>query len=159
MNRAITAGFTGHREISEAATSVDARITDVIGALIGQGYQFFCAGGARGFDMLAAQSVLRQRETYPHVRLILILPFPNQYRRESGWTEEDIAEYQLLKVAADQVIYLQESHTRGCYHKRNRRLVDTSSVCVAYQRSQKGGTAYTVKYAAKEGLKIIHCAG
>lgn len=42
--------------------------------------------------------------------------------------------------------------------KRNRHLVDNSSVCVAYLTANSGGTAYTVNYAESKGLKIINLA-
>ena len=41
-------------------------------------------------------------------------------------------------------------------HKRNRHLVDNSSVCVCYLNKENGGTAYTVDYAGKKGLEIIN---
>lgn len=43
--------------------------------------------------------------------------------------------------------------------KRNRHLVDCSSVCVCYLTKPSGGTAYTVKYAASGGLTIVNIAG
>ena len=43
-------------------------------------------------------------------------------------------------------------------HKRNRHLVDNSSVCVCYLNKENGGTAYTVRYAGKKGLEIINLA-
>lgn len=92
------------------------------------------------------------------MRLVLVLPFWNQYQHERGWTEEDIAEYHHLKAAASEVIHLQQNYSRGCYYKRNRYLVNASSVCVSYQRSSSGGTAYTVRYASEKGLQIINCA-
>lgn len=42
--------------------------------------------------------------------------------------------------------------------KRNRHLVDNSSVCICYQTKETGGTAYTVEYARKHGLRIINLA-
>ena len=42
--------------------------------------------------------------------------------------------------------------------QKNRHLVDNSSVCVAYLTQSGGGTAYTVEYANKHGLKIINIA-
>jgi len=41
-------------------------------------------------------------------------------------------------------------------HKRNRHLVDNSSVCVCYLNKENGGTAYTVDYAGKKGLELIN---
>lgn len=156
--RSQTVCFTGHRQIGEATAAVEARVTEVAEALIQQGYLCFCAGGARGFDALASRVILRLQEKYPLVRLVLVLPFWNQYQHETGWTEEDIAEYHHLKAAASEVIHLQQNYSRGCYYKRNRYLVNASSVCVSYQRSSSGGTAYTVRYASEKGLQIINCA-
>jgi len=152
MDKKSTVCFTGHREIGGNTVAIEAKVIEVAEELILQGYQCFCAGGARGFDALASRVILRLKEKYPFVRLMLVLPFLNQYEHETGWTDEDIAEYYHLKAAAHEVIHLQQSYSRGCYHKRNRYLVDTSSVCVAYQRSSHGGTAYTVRYAAEKGL-------
>jgi len=158
MDKQLTVCFTGHRQIAEDTTAVEARVTEIAESLIQQGYLCFCAGGARGFDALASRVILRLQVKYPLVRLVLVLPFCNQYQHETGWTAEDIAEYQYLKTAATELIHLQKNYSRGCYYKRNRCLVDASSVCVAYQRSSIGGTAYTVRYAAEQGLQIINCA-
>ena len=43
-------------------------------------------------------------------------------------------------------------------HKRNRHLVDNSSVCVCYLAKDSGGTDYTVGYARLKGLKVINLA-
>ena len=92
MDKQLTVCFTGHRQIGEATAAVEARVTEIAEALIQQGYLCFCAGGARGFDALASRVILRLQEKYPLVRLVLVLPFWNQYQHETGWTEEDIAE-------------------------------------------------------------------
>ena len=133
-----TVCFTGHRQIGEATAAVEARVTELAEELIQQGYLCFYAGGARGFDALASRVILRLQEKYPLVRLVLVLPFWNQYQHETGWTAEDIAEYQHLKAVASEVIHLQQDYSRGCYYKRNRYLVNASSVCVGYQRSSRG---------------------
>ena len=122
---------------------------------IEQGYRYFGCGGALGFDTLAAQTVLRLRETYPEIRLILVLPCRNQ---TWGWKQEDIAEYDRIMKAADKVTYTSEQYYSGCMHKRNRHLVDYSSLCICYLTEQSGGTAYTVNYARSQGLKIINVA-
>ena len=44
----------------------------------------------------------------------------------------------------------------GCYHARNRYLVDhADSVLALYNGSPTGGTAYTVKYACQRNKEII----
>lgn len=102
---------------------------------------------------LAAQTVLRLRERYPDIKLILALPCLNQTKR---WCESDIAVYETIKAQADEVVFTSQDYSRGCMHKRNRYMVDNSSVCVCYCTGDKGGTAYTVHYAKKRGLKLIN---
>ena len=70
-----TACFTGHRELpADDLPEISKRLEDTLVKLIEQGYRYFGAGGALGFDTLAAQVVLRLRERYPQIRLILVLP-------------------------------------------------------------------------------------
>lgn len=152
-----TACFTGHRELpTENLPEISKRLEDTLLALIEQGYCYFGAGGALGFDTLAAQTVLRLRERYPQIRLILVLPCLNQTR---GWQQADVDIYEELKRRADKVTYTSESYFRGCMQKRNRHLVDNSSGCICYLTKPTGGTAYTVDYARRRGLRIINIAG
>ena len=95
------------------------------------------------------------KKDYKHIRLILVLPCENQTR---GWKEKDIETYDEIKQQADKVVYTSKEYTRGCMHKRNRHLVDNSSACIAYLTESKGGTAYTVDYAAKHGLTVFNIA-
>ena len=147
--------FTGHRELKESPEFLFHKVLEKTEQLIRQGYVYFAAGGARGFDAIAAQAVLKLEEKYPHIRLILVLPFPRPYVREGGWTQEDIRRHEEQKKRASQVIYTRKAYGVGCYYQRNRYLVDFSSVCLCYQYKNTGGTAYTVSYAKEKGRKII----
>ena len=152
-----TACFTGHRTLpDENLPEIAERLENALIALIEQGYRYFGAGGALGFDTLAAQAVLRLRERHPQIRLILVLPCLNQTR---GWLQENIDTYEEIKRCADKVTYTSEHYFRGCMQKRNRHLVDNSSVCICYLTKPTGGTAYTVDYARRRGLRIINIAG
>ena len=146
--------FTGHREIRHA--DLEERLEAQIQKLILNGYERFLAGGARGFDMMAAAAVLKLKKKYPHIKLVLYLPFFNQYTAESGWIKEEKDDYHVQKLLADEVTHIARGYERGIYYKRNRMLVDNADVCVAYQYKDTGGTAYTVDYATKRGTKIIH---
>ena len=132
-----------------------AKLEDTIIGLIDRGIRFYGAGGARGWDTLAAQIVLRLKGRYPHIKLILVLPCLTQTR---GWRLEDVAEYERIKAQADKIVYTSQQYTPGCMHKRNRHLVDHSSVCVCYLNRESGGTAYTVDYAEKQKLEVINLA-
>ncbi len=155
--RTHTACFTGHRELREPDYALEHRLLEFLPPLIEYGYTNFCAGGARGFDTVAARTVLKLKQTHPHIRLILIFPFQNQYLQEGDWTEEEIREFHFLRQHADEVICLQDRWTAGCYYRRNRELVDRSSLCISYQSKPTGGTAYTVNYAEKQGLPVTNC--
>ena len=137
--------FTGHRTISEGHDSL---LSDLLRRTVRElylhdGIKTYYSGGAKGFDTLAAMAVLDVRETFPDIRLVIVLPYANQVDR---W------------AAADEVVCLAERYYHGCMFIRNRYLVDHSSVCISYQTKQTGGTAYTVKYASKKGIKVINLA-
>ena len=148
--------FTGHRALpAEELPEISRHLEDTLIALIEQGHCYFGAGGALGFDTLAAQMVLRLRERYPQIRLILVLPCRVF---DCGWPQDSIDIYEDIKRHADKVIYSAENYFRGCMQKRNRHLVDSSSVCICYLTTPTGGTAYTVNYARRMGLQVINIA-
>ena len=151
-----TCCFTGHRDIpSGEYQKIFAKTEETIESLIKKGYLYFGAGGALGFDTIAAFAVLKLKEHYPDIRLILVLPCLSQTR---GWSQEDIEIYEDIKQKADKVVYTSQDYTRGCMHKRNRHLVDNSSMCISYLTDDKGGTFYTVNYARSKGLTVINIA-
>ena len=145
--------FTGHREVSHP--DIGARLDVLVTQLINKGYRYFKAGGALGFDTEAAQSVLRLQKKYPHIKLILVLPYQSQ---SAKWTDEEKEVYENIKSRAEKVVYSSKGYKRGCFHIRNRMLVDESDVCVAYLVKCEGGAAYTVDYSHKKGLEVINIA-
>ena len=151
-----TCCFTGHRKIdTEKYPLVKQRLTETLEQLIKQGYRYFGAGGALGFDTLAAQTVLSMKAKYPHIKLILVLPCLSQAK---NWPDADQTVYEDIKSKADKVVYTSQEYTKGCMFKRNRHLVDCSSVCISYLTKDTGGTAYTVKYATQNKVHVINIA-
>lgn len=151
-----TVCFTGHRAFRANDVLVaEAQLDLVLRDLISKGYTDFAAGGAMGFDMLAEWTVLKLKKEYPHIKLHLILPCRDQ---TNGWNWMNLRAYEDILNRADDYIYTSEMYVRGCMHKRNRYLVDMSSVCVCYLKKKEGGTAYTVDYALKNGLEVINLA-
>ena len=150
----ITVCFTGHRDIpADKRTEILRALSRTVGELYLQGYRTFCAGGALGFDTLAAAVVLVLKKKKDDVRLHLILPCPDQAK---GWRQADIDMYEAIKAEADDIVYVAPRYERGCMHARNRQLVEQSGVCVAYMSRETGGTAYTVSYAKQHNLRIIN---
>lgn len=153
-----TACFTGHRQMDEPIAVIERRLTGTVENLIRRGYLYFGAGGARGFDALASEVVLKLRAAYPQIHLILVLPFDEQYRQEKNWTRVEIEQYRRLKERASKVVVLAAEYSSGVYYRRNRHLVDNSSVCLAYMNRANSGTSYTVNYAKSKGLEVVNTA-
>ena len=146
--------FTGHRTINaKHMNTLAQRIDDLLEELIAQGYTEFRAGGAVGFDTIAALKVIEKKRKYGFVRLHLFLPCHDQ---ERGWRENLKRAYYYVKDNADTVRYCSEVYSKGCMHKRNRDMVDGSELCVAYCGKRSGGSAYTVGYAEEKQVKIIN---
>ena len=153
MNRLHACCFTGHRDIpSEILPALAAKVETVVLVLIADGIRYFYAGGALGFDTLAAETVLRLSDQFPQIKLILALPCREQTR---GWPAVSVSRYEHILRRTNEVIYTSEHYTRGCMQRRNRFMVDHSAVCVAYCTRATGGSAYTLPYARKAGLRIL----
>ena len=140
-----TCCFTGHRQISaEYLPAISEKLRDTLIFFIEQ-----------GFDTLAAQTVLTLKQRYPCIKLILVLPCKDQAAK---WRASDVKEYERIKSHADKIVYTADRYYNGCMQKRNRHLVDGSSLCVCYLAKQEGGTAYTVQYAREKGLQVVNIA-
>ncbi len=150
MNKHYTCSFTGHRKLDFTTfTDLDNQLATTIRRLVQQGYTCFCSGGALGFDLLAAEAVIRLKEEFPAIQLCMILPCRNQDR---FWNDTQKAEYYAVLNNADEIIYTSDVYHQGCMFKRNRTLVDSSSHLLAYLDDENGGTKYTIDYAAQTGI-------
>ena len=151
-----TCCFSGHRIISN--NDYDKVYNDTkkaVISLIEKGVIYYGAGGALGFDTLAAQVVLDLKKEYPQIKLILVLPCANQTMR---WNQRDIEVYDDIKSKADKVVTLSECYYEGCMQARNRYLVQGSNYCVCYLKNVSSGTGYTVRYAEQQGLTVLNVA-
>lgn len=156
-----TVAFTGHRpeklpwgtdEMCTEALMYKFRLREALEYLIGRGYVNFLSGAARGFDTIAAEIVLSLREIYPWVRLVVVLPCADQATR---WNDSDRARWEHIVQNSDHVETMAPAFDRGCMFRRNRYLVDNADmVLAAYDGRSGGGTAMTVEYARKRGVKV-----
>ena len=147
--------FTGNREIHAAKPSElyqKLRVT-LIDLIENKGFTDFRAGGARGFDTLAALCVLELKTVYPHIKLHLLLPCENQERYYNSIERKF---YYATLDKADSLRYIQTNYSNGAMFARNRALVDGSDVCVAFSSKSNGGTQYTVNYAKQKNVPVIH---
>ena len=161
--REIGCCFTGHRpehlpwgedESESACEDFRRRLTAAVEAAMETGFRRFYCGMARGVDMMAARIVLRLRDSkdFQGIRLIAVCPFMNQ---QKAWRGDSRERYGELLAMADEVVYISEGYSPYCFHERNRYMVNHSARLIAgYDGTRKGGTAYTLNYARKQGLQL-----
>ena len=89
------------------------------------------------------------------IRVILAYPFDGY---TAPWSEGQKATYARLLPLYDERICVAAAASRGAYLQRDRYMVDASSMCIAYCTRQTGGTAYTIRYAAKTGVPVCNIA-
>lgn len=154
VDRSKVACFSGHRKLPQDCTELQASLEKAIISLIEQGVVFFGCGAALGFDQLAAETVLKLKEDYPHIRLIMVLPCPSE-EQSLKWSKEQRDHYNELLRQADKVRVLSPRYTNSCMLDRNRHLVDNSAYLICFLREKHGGTFYTVGYAELQDLKIL----
>jgi uncharacterized phage-like protein YoqJ len=147
--------LTGHREIRKANSlklieSLESTLTTLIE---NEDVTDFRAGGAKGFDTIAAVTVLKFKQKYPHIKLHLILPYKNQ---SAGYTEHEKQLYDFVLKSADSVHYTAQNYYDGVLLARDRELVNGADFCVAYLEVLSGGTYYTVNYARKNKVKVFN---
>ena len=148
--------FTGHRDIPAGKyVKTMQLLRQHILRLYTEGYTVFNAGGALGFDTMAAQAVLKLKETFPQVQLHLYLPYPRQSEK---WSKADKAVYEHILQHCDKVTYAAPEYTPGCMNNRNRALVDNADLCIAYCTETTGGTVYTMNYALDNGVDVVNIA-
>lgn len=151
--------FTGHRNLSGIEQKLIAiRLSNLLTVLARDyGLRDCYAGGAIGFDTLAALTVISVKKRIPELKLHLILPCVNQ---EVSWNDEQKTAYYLVKEQADSVRVLAPFFYNGCMQIRNRELLESADLCIAYLRSgtSTGGSLNTVLQATKLGIPVINLA-
>lgn len=152
-----TCCFSGHRDLpADELKDVQTRLYGEIRKLVKKGVTRFIAGGAVGFDMMAAVCVLNLKsQEFPQLHLTLALPCPRHF---SKWPEADKQLLVPILERSDEVIFVSNEYLPGCMQKRNRFMVDRSGYLLCYHTKPSGGTAYTVNYAKKCGLSVTNVA-
>ncbi len=94
------------------------------------------------------------RHTDPvNINLVAVVPFEKQ---TSKWKARDREKYFNILSKCDEVIILSTHYQSGCYHKRNRYMVDNSSKLICCYNGSSGGTRYTIEYAESKSIPIIN---
>ncbi len=151
INKNRACAVTGHRVMQKDFNEQDLKSSFI--GLIEQGYDTFLIGMALGFDTACFKVLKRLKENYSQLKLVACVPCKNQSLKYNKYQKR---EYDEMIDFADGVFVLGEEYTEGCMQKRNKFMVDNSSVLIAYLRRDFGGTFNTVKYAEEKEIKIIY---
>ena len=165
INRDNTCSFSGYRpeklpwgtsEDDPRCTALKARLKAIAERVVLSGIRHFICGMARGSDTYFCEAMLFLREEkYPQVSVEAAIPYEEQASR---WFEEERSRYSLLLKQCDFVTCISREYTRNCMFRRNRYLVDSSSILLAVYDGKPGGTKYTLEYAMRRGIEIIEIA-
>ena len=138
--------FCGHAQVAQIEV-VKAWLCAVTQRLIERGATTFYLGGYGAFDSLAAAVLREQKKRYPQIELVLVLAYLDARKSISAY---------------DNTVYppLESVPRRFAISHRNRWMVDTSDVVVAYVLHDWGGAATTLRYAKRKKKQIIsYCKG
>lgn len=153
-----TCFFTGHRFLSEEQKrQLYPALSRCILQMAEDGIRYFCDGGAIGFDLFCAQTVVLLQRHHKELQLIMALPCRNQTDKWMNHASgaENIRLYHAMKSCAAAVVYLRDFYDPSCMRERNQFMVDHSCRCITYWNgSTQGGTAQTVRMAKRAGLPI-----
>lgn len=141
--------LTGHRRLKKEFKKQV--LFHKLEILIQEGCTIFFCGMAMGFDMVACECLLELKKNYIF-KIIACVPAPEQADK---YPEKEKEKYFCFLKQCDETIIISESLTSGSYFQRNRYMVDHADFVFAYLYEQRGGTAYTVKYAKQQGKEII----
>jgi len=162
FNPAKTVCFAGHRpdrlpQDAERLLLMRERLAVVIEDAVRRGNVNFVSGAMSGFDVEAAEQVIRLKDKYPQIQCIMIAPFSVRFFNAQNWTPAWIARLRAVIRQTDFALSLSEHSYKGVYFDRDRMIVDMSSEVIAYYDGGPGGTKYTLDYARVNTNHPQHC--
>jgi len=143
----------GGDEAREEIEAVKRRLFCAILKMTREGVSIFISGMARGVDTWAAETVFQIRDTLPDRNVQLWAAIPHD-RQAASWDAADQKRYAYILERADRIEYISHAYYSGCFHTRNRWMVEHATHLLAVYDGKPGGTQYTVNYARDHGLNM-----
>ena len=161
MERATTCCFTGHRpnklpwrddETDPCCVALKEAIRRELEKAYNRGYRHFICGMAQGCDLYFCEAAQALRDSRPGVTVEAAIPCETQADK---WPQPDRERYERLVGLCDFETMVQRHYDRGCMLRRNRYMVDRSSLLIAAFDGSSGGALYTAAYAMKRGVEVV----
>lgn len=137
-----SAVFIGHNECYSLSNE---QLKNIIIDCINEGVTHFYSGGQGRFDRACAITVSKLKKIYPHIKNILVIPYLS-----FKVFDEDIF---------DEIIFpseLEKSHYKASIPKRNKYMVNNSTVAICFISHGWGNAVKTYEFAKRKNLKIIN---
>lgn len=153
--------FTGHRpeklpwgydESDPRCMLLKQRIADAVEMAYEEGYRHFLCGMAQGCDLYFCEAVMELQSRREGVTVEAAIPCPSQ---AESWKADQRRRYQRLLSLCDFETMVSAEYTPGCMQRRNRYMVDHSSLLIAAFDGSAGGTRRTVEYALRRGVFVV----
>ncbi len=160
-NHAKACSFTGHRasklpwqndESDIRCIVLKEKIADAVEAIYRSGIRHFICGMANGCDMYFCEAIIKLRASHDDITLEAAIPWEGQ---SDGWSDDLKKRYFKLVEDCDYYTLVQSNYTPDCFMRRNRYMVDNSSVIIAAYNGSPGGTMKTMLYAIRQGIEIV----
>ena len=161
MERETTCCFTGHRpnklpwgedESDPRCLALKTAIMREVERAYDRGYRHFICGMAKGCDFYFCEAAQALRDARPGVTVEAAVPCESQAAR---WKEKDRERYERLVGLCDYETMVQRQYDTNCMLRRNRYMVDRSSLVIAAFDGSMGGTMYTVTYAMRHDAQVV----
>lgn len=155
-----TCCFTGHRpsglpwkndELDPRCLDLRREIFEHLETIYCAGYRHFICGMALGCDTFFARAVIALKDDHPDITLEAAVPFAGQ---ADAWSTDHRQEYEDILALCDKVTVLQNAYSPDCMMRRNRYMVDHSSLLLACFTGMPGGTMNTIVYAQRCGTEV-----
>jgi uncharacterized phage-like protein YoqJ len=159
--------FTGHRisrlpwrdhEDDPRCVKLKHTLYDAVEAVYQAGIRHYICGMATGSDLFFCEAVLALRKLHPEITLEAAVPCPEQAQR---WPDALQKRYLSLLSQCNFHTLVSKCYTPDCMLRRNRYMVDQSSVLIAVYNgtaNPRSGTCSTMLYAIRQGIEIIEIA-
>ena len=147
-----TVAFFGHRELTDAF-AIEERLKPILRDLIcNKEYVEFLVGRDGEFDQLAASAVREAVERYGsgNTSLVLVLPYERAEYRDN--IDSYLVYYDEVEICPESA----KAHFKAAIGIRNRVMVDRAELVVCAVERKSGGAYTAMKYAEKQGKRIIN---
>lgn len=149
-----TVSFFGHRQIDNFFDT-ERRLEELVRELIAEReYVEFLVGRNGEFDQMVSSTVKRLKRAMrdDNNALVLVLPYLTaEFSNNQDSFENYYDNIEICEAAAG-------GHFKSAIQVRNREMVDRSDLVICCVEHKSGGAYQTIRYAEKQGKKIINVA-